>query len=247
MISIRNIRKSFSDKQILKGINLEMPTGKTIVLIGPSGCGKSTLLRIVMGLISQDSGEVEIQGNVVSSKNILLLRQKMGYVIQRGGLFPHLSAHDNCTLVTNYLGWKEDKIEARLNELCELVRIDHSLLEQKPNQLSGGQAQRISLIRALMLDPDIILLDEPLGSIDPLVRHELQTDLKQIFQKLHKTVLMVTHDLGEATFLGDEIVLMKEGEIVQQGSIQEIIKNPASAFVEKFVTAQRSPLEAIKL
>jgi osmoprotectant transport system ATP-binding protein len=246
MISIRNIRKSFADKEVLKGINLDIPKGKTIALIGPSGCGKSTLLRIVMGLISQDSGDIEIQGKAVSKENILSLRQKMGYVIQRGGLFPHLSARDNCTLVTNYLGWKEAEIESRLNELCELVRIENSLLDQKPDQLSGGQAQRISLIRALMLDPDIILLDEPLGSIDPLVRHELQTDLKQIFRKLNKTVLMVTHDLGEAAFLGNKIVLMKEGEIVQQGDIQDIIKNPASAFVERFVTAQRSPLEGIE-
>ena len=199
-----------------------------------------------MGLIEPNEGKIEIEGKLLADNNILEIRQKMGYVIQKGGLFPHLTARENTTLVAEYLNWSEEKIEARLTELCELVRIDPILLKQKPNNLSGGQAQRISLIRALMLDPDIILLDEPLGSIDPLVRHELQTDLKQIFQQLNKTVLMVTHDLGEAAYLGDEIVLMKDGEIIQQGSIHQILNNPASEFVQKFVTAQRSTLENLE-
>jgi osmoprotectant transport system ATP-binding protein len=246
MISVKNIRKSYSENEVLKSVSLDVPEGKTVVLIGPSGCGKSTLLRIIMGLITPDSGEISIQSKVLTKENVLEVRQQIGYVIQKGGLFPHLTARDNTTLVAKYLGWDENKIDNRLNELCELVRIEKELLNQKPDQLSGGQAQRISLVRALMLDPEIILLDEPLGSIDPLVRYSLQTDLKQIFQKLHKTVLMVTHDLGEAAFLGDKIVLMKEGEVVQEGSINEIIKDPATEFVEDFITAQRSPLEGIE-
>ncbi|MEP1151211.1 MAG: ATP-binding cassette domain-containing protein [Balneola sp.] len=243
MISIQGVKKSYSSKEVLKGIDLKIPKGKAFALIGPSGCGKSTLLRIIMGLIDQEEGSVSIDGELLTEENILPLRRKMGYVIQNGGLFPHLTAWENAALAAKYLGWTNDKIESRLAELSDLVRIDKKMLDRKPGDISGGQAQRISLIRALMLDPDILLFDEPLGSIDPLVRHELQSDLKDIFRSLNKTVLLVTHDLGEAAFLGNEIVLMKEGEIVQQGGIHQITKNPASEFVERFIKAQRSPLE----
>ena len=243
MITIQGVKKTYSSKEVLKGIHLNIPKGKAFALIGPSGCGKSTLLRIIMGLIDQEKGTISIDGELLTKENILPLRRKMGYVIQDGGLFPHLTAWENAALAAKYLGWSNDKIESRLAELSDLVRIDKKMLDRKPGDISGGQAQRISLIRALMLDPDILLFDEPLGSIDPLVRHELQSDLKDIFRSLNKTVLLVTHDLGEAAFLGDEIVLMKEGEIVQQGGIQEITKNPASEFVERFIKAQRSPLE----
>lgn len=242
MISIKNVTKSFGAKTVLENISLEIPKGKSFTLIGPSGCGKSTLLRIVMGLINADAGSVTINDEEISRDNILKIRQNIGYVIQKGGLFPHLSAHKNVALAAEFVGWSESKIKHRISELAELVSIDEELLSRKPDQLSGGQAQRISLIRALMLDPDFILMDEPLGSIDPLVRYDLQTDLKQIFQSLHKTVLLVTHDLGEAAFLGDEIVLMKDGKIIQQDSIQQIMKNPKTLFVEQFVKAQRSPL-----
>lgn len=243
MISAKNISKSYSSKEVLKNIDLDISEGNTVALIGPSGCGKSTLLRIIMGLIEADSGIISIEGESVSKENVLQIRQKIGYVIQKGGLFPHLTARENSTLAADYLGWSSSKTEKRLSELAELVQIDKNLLNRKPDDLSGGQAQRISLIRALMLDPKIILLDEPLGSIDPLVRHELQSDLKKIFQELQKTVLLVTHDLGEAAFLGNEIVLMKEGEIIQQGNIRQIISDPVNEFVEQFVSAQRSPLE----
>jgi len=196
-----------------------------------------------MGLIEADSGQVLINGQALTPQNMLDLRRQMGYVIQSGGLFPHLTARENLTLVTGYLGWDREKETERIEELCELTNMSATNLDRKPDGLSGGQAQRISLMRALMLDPDIILLDEPLGSIDPLVRYELQRDLKSIFKKLQKTVLLVTHDLGEAAYLGDRISLMRAGDIIQQGTIQDIVSNPADAFVQKFVTAQRSPLE----
>ena len=195
-----------------------------------------------MGLINADTGTVKINKDEISQKNILHIRKNIGYVIQKGGLFPHLTAYQNVALAAEYNNWSKDKISNRTSELAELVSIDKDLLYRKPDQLSGGQAQRISLIRALMLDPDFILMDEPLGSIDPLVRYDLQTDLKQIFKSLHKTVLLVTHDLGEAAYLGDEIVLMKDGTIIQQDSIEQIMKNPKTPFVEQFVKAQRSPL-----
>ncbi len=247
MISLQNITKIYNGKTVLHGVSLEVPKAKTVSLIGPSGCGKSTLLRIAMGLIKQDGGTISIDGTEMRKENMLQIRQKMGYVIQKGGLFPHLSARQNCTLVTNYLNWDAKRIEERIEELASLAKIEVKQLDRKPNELSGGQQQRISLIRALMLDPEIIVLDEPLGSIDPLVRYELQTDLKAIFSKLNKTVLLVTHDLGEAAFLGDEIILMKDGSIEQKGSIKQILKEPANEFVERFVNAQRSPLAELEL
>ncbi len=244
MISAQNITKTY-DQRVLDTVSMTISAGRTVSLIGPSGCGKSTLLRIIMGLIPADSGSIEIAGEKMHSGNMLKLRRKMGYVIQSGGLFPHLTARENLTLVTNFLKLDPDKVEKRINKLTTLTNIDPSLLERKPEKLSGGQAQRISLMRALMLDPPILLMDEPLGSIDPLVRYELQNDLRSIFKELNKSVLIVTHDLGEAAFLGDSISLMQAGRIVQEGTIREIIDNPANEFVEQFVNAQRSPLEGL--
>lgn len=245
MISIRSITKSYEAKRVVNNLSLDIQEGKVCSLIGPSGCGKSSLLRIVMGLIEPDSGDVVFSDEKLTKENVLQLRRRVGYVIQKGGLFPHLTARRNCELVAEYLGWDKERINLRINELAELVKIEPPMLDRLPKELSGGQQQRISLIRALMLDPEILLLDEPLGSIDPLVRYELQTDLKEIFQNLNKTVLLVTHDLGEAAFLGDKIVLMKEGVIIQEGAAEEIIKTPNSDFVKQFVTAQRSPLEGL--
>lgn len=243
MLSARTITKTFDQNPVLDNVSLEVTRGSTTALIGPSGCGKSTLIRIMMGLIEPDKGEVVLAGKVLDRSNKLELRRNAGYVIQKGGLFPHLTAAENCSLVAQFLGWSPQKIRERLNELCELTNLNKDVLDRYPGQLSGGQQQRVSLMRALMLDPKVILLDEPLGSIDPLVRYELQNDLRKIFQELHKTVLLVTHDLGEAAFLGDEIVLMRAGRVEQSGSIDSILKNPANAFVQQFITAQRSPLE----
>ncbi len=225
---------------MLDNISLGVKPGKTLALIGPSGCGKSTLLRIVMGLISPDLGKVQVGETEMNSETKLKLRHNMGYLIQKGGLFPHLTAKENCSLAAKYLGWSEPKITARITELAELTKITLSQMDKLPSKLSGGQQQRIGLIRALMLDPEVILLDEPLGSIDPLVRHDLQTDLKRIFDTLKKTVLLVTHDLSEAAYLGDQIALMKDGEIEQLGDIHSFIQEPRSEFVTQFVTAHRS-------
>lgn len=244
MIKAQKVSKSFGQK-VLDNVSISIPKGNTMSLIGPSGCGKSTLLRIIMGLIEADSGKVIIDGERMQESSKLSLRRKMGYVIQKGGLFPHLTVRDNLCLLTDFLNWSKSKEEERIKELGALTNISLDLLTRKPENLSGGQAQRISLMRALMLDPEVILLDEPLGSIDPLVRYELQNDLKAIFSELNKTVLLVTHDLGEAAFLGDSIALMHSGKIIQQGSIKEITETPVNDFVSQFVTAQRSPLEEI--
>lgn len=243
MIKLENISKNFDGINVLKNINLEIETASTTILIGPSGCGKSTLIRIIAGLIEPSSGIVEIGNNQIDKTNINEIRKNLGYVIQEGGLFPHLTAYENVTLMAKYLNRGKIEITERVKYLCELTNLNEQLLKKFPIQLSGGQRQRISLMRALMLDPKILLLDEPLGALDPLIRFDLQTDLKEIFAELDKTVVMVTHDLAEAVYFGDKIVLMKDGEIIQQDSAENLINNPQNNFVEKFVTAQRSHLD----
>lgn len=240
MIGLENIHKSFADIPALINIQLDIPAGKTTVLIGPSGCGKSTLLRLIVGLIPFDSGQIFIEGEDFSLQDILHLRRKIGYVIQEGGLFPHLSARQNISLMAKYLGWSQSKIDQRIGDLAHLSKFPIDALDRFPVQLSGGQQQRVSLMRALMLDPPILLLDEPLGALDPMIRYELQEDLKHIFSSLHKTVLMVTHDLAEAAYFADHIVLMNQGSIVQQGQISDLFQRPADTFVTKFIQAQRA-------
>jgi osmoprotectant transport system ATP-binding protein len=170
----------------------------------------------------------------------------MGYVVQDGGLFPHLTARGNACVMAKYLSWQPARIDKRLDELVELTRFPRDSLDRYPFQLSGGQRQRVSLMRALMLDPDLLLLDEPLGALDPIIRSELQTDLREIFQRLHKTVVLVTHDLGEAGYLGDWLVLLRDGRIVQQGTLTDLVQTPVEPFVTRFVNAQRSPLETLR-
>jgi osmoprotectant transport system ATP-binding protein len=241
-VELRGVSKVYAGHTALTTTDLVAEAGKTTVLIGPSGCGKSTLLRIVIGLIRPTSGTVRVAGLELTDRTIRDVRHRVGYVLQDGGLFPHLSATDNVALLARHLGWAPQRIRERISALAELVRLPLSWLQRFPAQLSGGQRQRVSLMRALMLDPPVLLLDEPLGALDPIVRSEVQADLKQIFSSLHKTVIMVTHDLGEAWFIGDMLALLREGAIVQRGSLDEMVQTPADPFVTKFITAQRSPL-----
>jgi osmoprotectant transport system ATP-binding protein len=191
-------------------------------------------------LLEADSGEIKFDGEQLAAENIEKLRHRVGYVIQEGGLFPHLTARANVLLLARHLGRVENETQQRLSELSALTRFQENLLERYPLELSGGQRQRVSLMRALMLSPELLLLDEPLGALDPLVRSALQKDLKDIFTRLNQTALLVTHDLAEAAYLGDEIVLMNEGRIVQQGSLADLREKPASEFVTEFINAQRS-------
>ena len=209
------------------------------MLIGPSGCGKSTLLRLIIRLIEPDSGSIEFNGEPITAENINVLRRRIGYVIQEGGLFPHLTARANVLLMARHIGNPQEETHNRLLELSELTRFSEKLLPRYPVELSGGQRQRISLMRALMLSPELLLLDEPLGALDPLVRASLQKDLKEIFTRLGQTVLFVTHDLAEAIYFADQIVLMNEGRIVQKGTITDLREKPADPFVREFMNAQR--------
>ena len=240
MIELKNISKHFGDLVALHPTNLNIEVGETTVLIGPSGCGKSTILRLIIGLLEPTTGYVEFEGVRVSSANILELRRRMGYVIQDGGLFPHLTAAQNVTLMARHLKRPREEIQGRLEELCELTHFPKDGLNRYPVELSGGQRQRVSLMRALVLDPDVLLLDEPLGALDPMVRASLQTELKEIFQRLGKTVVLVTHDMAEAGYLGDQIVLLKKGKIVQQGTLDDLRESPDDKFVSEFISAQRS-------
>ena len=241
-IALRDVEMRFGDVIALHSTNLQVEAGQTTVLIGPSGCGKSTILRLIIGLLTPTSGAVEFEGVLVSQGNILALRRRMGYVIQDGGLFPHLTAAQNVTLMARHLQppLPEDEIQARLDELCELTYFPKDGLARYAVELSGGQRQRVSLMRALALDPDVLLLDEPLGALDPMVRASLQTELKEIFNRLGKTVLLVTHDMAEAAYIGDSIVLMREGHVLQQGTLDDLRERPADGFVSEFITAQRS-------
>src|ERR1700681_3801818 len=240
LVQLVDVSKRYNGAAAVQPTNLSIERGKTTVLIGPSGCGKSTLLRLIIRLIEPDSGTIEFDGTSVTAENIDTLRRRIGYVIQEGGLFPHLTARGNILLMPRHLGKPENEIGPRLSELCSLTRFPEDLLDRYPLELSGGQRQRVSLMRALMLSPELLLLDEPLGALDPLVRVSLQKDLKEIFARLQQTALLVTHDLAEAAYLGDEIVLMNEGRIVQQGSIVDLREKPASSFVTEFINAQRA-------
>ncbi|MFC2155853.1 ATP-binding cassette domain-containing protein [Acidobacteriota bacterium] len=245
MIEFKSVSKNYGQVKALRGIDLSIRAGQTTVLIGPSGCGKSTLLRLIIGLIRPDTGSITVDGIPVSADILLQLRQRMGYVIQEGGLFPHLNARKNVTLMAHYLKRETEQVRNRLKKLAKLTRFPPDRLDCYPGELSGGQRQRVSLMRALMLDPDVLLFDEPLAALDPMIRSELQTDLKRIFKTLKKTVVLVTHDLGEAGYFGDRIVLLKEGRIVQAGTLKDLVRSPADTFVTRFINAQRSPLDKI--
>jgi len=240
LVQLRGVTKSFGNSVALHPTDLEFSSGLTTALIGPSGCGKSTLLRLTIALLEPDRGQILFEGTELTKASAPHVRERIGYVIQEGCLFPHLTAKANVLLMSRHLGRERSEIEARLEELCALSQFPRGGLDRYPAELSGGQRQRVSLMRALMLSPDLLLLDEPLGALDPLVRSALQRDLKEIFTRLRQSVVLVTHDLAEAAYLADEIVLMHEGRVVQRGPATELRDRPANEFVREFIHAQRS-------
>ncbi len=240
MFELRQVSKRYGPTIALDALNLSIAAGSTTALIGPSGAGKSSVLRMLVGLEWPDSGQVRFDGEPLRRATLLEQRRRIGYVIQEGGLFPHLTGAGNAALLARTLGWDASRIEARLRELAELCRLPFTALSRYPAELSGGQRQRVGLVRALMLDPRVLLLDEPLGALDPVVRHELQAQMRDLFDALGKTVVLVTHDVAEAAWFGDTLVLLRNGRVLQQGSARDLLDAPADPFVREFMTAQRS-------
>lgn len=239
MIQIKSLTKNYDDNSVLMDISLTLKEHKTHILLGSSGCGKSTLLRIMLGLLPADTGKVFVGDISVMPERQGEVARKSGYVIQRGGLFPHLTARDNITLMAKVQRWSPEEIEMRISDLYQLMDFGGDILDQYPVQLSGGQCQRVAIMRALMLDPEYLFLDEPLGGLDPIVRASLQKEFKVLFRSLKKTVVFVTHDMAEAAYFGDTVTLLNEGRVEQHGTVRDLFKSPDNGFVKDFINAQR--------
>jgi osmoprotectant transport system ATP-binding protein len=240
MLKLEHIYKSFEGRTVLSDVSLTIAQGATHALIGSSGSGKTTLLRLTLGLIPFDRGYVKIDEQALLSFTPTEWADRIGYVPQEGGLFPHITARQNVALVPSLRSWPADRIAKRIEELRGLVELDATILDRFPGEMSGGQKQRVAIMRAAMMDPQVMLLDEPMAALDPLIRSSLQQELKSIFRRLNKTVLLVTHDLGEAAYLAGCMTLLHEGRIVQTGTYRELALEPADPFVSLFISAQRS-------
>lgn len=238
MLEFYDVSKAFRHTVVVHPFDLTIAPGEVVVLLGSSGCGKTTILRMVAGLERPTTGRILVDSLAVVARHWNAVRRKLGYVIQEGGLFPHLTAAENVTVMSRHEGWSRKQVDERLGELVEMTQFPAAGLHRYPNELSGGQRQRVSLMRALFLNPRILLLDEPLGALDPVIRAGLQRDLLQVFQRTGATVLLVTHDLVEASRLADRVCMMHAGRIVQQGTFAEIVQNPYDEFVREFVRSQ---------
>lgn len=235
MIKLSNVSKSYDGHEAVKNISLHIKKGEFIILLGPSGCGKSTTLRLINKMIERSSGEIFVQDENIDSIKEETLRKNIGYVIQSIGLFPHMTVAMNIATVPLLKKWEKNRIEERTEEMLGLVGLSPKMyLKKYPHELSGGEAQRIGVARALASDPEILLMDEPFGAVDPINRVRLQKEFKEIQKKLHKTVIFVTHDVEEALFLGDRICIMREGEIIQVDTPSEIVLNPKDEFIRDF-------------
>ncbi|MGA7689997.1 MAG: betaine/proline/choline family ABC transporter ATP-binding protein [Jiangellales bacterium] len=241
-ITLDNLTKQFgpSAPPAVDSLTLSIPGGSIVALIGPSGCGKTTTLRMVNRLIEPTSGTITIGGTDVTHQPVTELRREIGYVIQQVGLFPHRTIGANIATVPKTLGWSKERIDARIAELTALVGLDDDMLDRYPDELSGGQQQRVGVARALAADPPVLLMDEPFGAVDPIVRSRLQDELLSLQERVHKTIVLVTHDIDEALKLGDRIALLNVGGILEQyATPDELLRAPANAFVEEFVGDDR--------
>jgi osmoprotectant transport system ATP-binding protein len=237
VIEFRNVSYHIAGLEVLSALNLQVIRGETLVLLGRSGSGKTTTLKLVNRLLSPTNGEIRVQGEAIAQSDIIRLRRGIGYVIQEVGLFPHFTAGRNIGLVPKIEGWSEERIRARVDELLATVGLDRKLASRYPHQLSGGQRQRVGVARALAADPEILLMDEPFGALDPITRDELQSEFLALQQRLHKTVVFVTHDLREALRLASRIALMESGKLVNVFTPEEFLRSTdpfASAYVRAF-------------
>jgi len=240
VIKISGVTKTYEGQKLaLDDVSLSVPDGGFLTIIGPSGCGKTTLLRLVNGMTDFESGKISVLNNEIHLWNKVLLRRKIGYVIQNAGLFPHLTVRQNMQFVMSISDVPEELQEERANELAQMIGFSTTQLNEFPDNLSGGQQQRVGVARALAMKPQILLMDEPFGALDNITRRSLQAEMKQIHNDLKVTVLMVTHDLNEAFSLGTEVIIMNKGKILQAGKPENIMANPASDWIKEFVSALR--------
>jgi osmoprotectant transport system ATP-binding protein len=235
LIAFEGVSVAFGAQRILRGVDLQVGAGALCALVGPSGSGKSTLLRLVNRLIAPSSGAVRVRGKDVATLDPARLRRSIGYAIQSVGLFPHRTVAQNIGAVPRLLGWERARIASRAEELLALVRLDPGLAARYPAELSGGQAQRVGLARALAADPDILLMDEPFGAVDPIARRELRAELRRIHAGTGKTVLLVTHDPGEALELATHLAVLRDGRVVASGSALELLAAPVDGFVRELI------------
>ncbi|OAQ38515.1 glycine/betaine ABC transporter ATP-binding protein [Pedobacter psychrophilus] len=242
MIELKNISKTFGETQAVKNISFSVKKGETLVLLGTSGCGKTTTLKMINRLIEPENGEIFINGENIKTIQEEKLRLGIGYVLQNHGLFPHFTIAQNIAIVPKLLKWDNDKINKRTNELLEKLHLPLQIKEKYPNQLSGGQQQRVGLARALMANPPILLMDEPLGALDPITRNQIRQEFLTLDELLNKTIVMVTHDVEEAFELGDRICLMNEGEILQMGYPNELLTRPKNQLVSNFLEGHKLKL-----
>lgn len=239
MIRLEHVTKEYDGFKACDDVTFTVGKGEILVILGPSGCGKSTTLRLINRMVERTSGSIEVNGRNVDSVKGEELRRGIGYVIQNTGLFPHMRVDRNISTVPSILGWEQKRVDDRVKEMLDLVGLDHERYSKKyPRELSGGEAQRVGVARALASDPDIVLMDEPFGAVDPINRLRLQKEFSQIQRKLHKTVVFVTHDVEEAMLLGDRICIMRQGKVVQIGTPEEIVLKPCDDFVESFFGAE---------
>lgn len=234
MIEFDGVSKSFAGQLAVKNLNLHLREGAFSVLVGTSGSGKSTTLKMINRLVEHDSGSLRFAGQDIRQQPVLTLRRRMGYAIQSIGLFPHWTVAQNIATVPQLQKWSRQQIAARVDELMVLLGLDPALAERYPHQLSGGQQQRVGVARALAANPDVLLMDEPFGALDPVTRDALQQEMIRIHRLLGRTIVLVTHDVDEALRLADHLVLMDGGEVVQQGEPLQMLLNPKNAFVETF-------------
>lgn len=243
MISVRQLSKHYGGIKAVDQISFEVNEHENLILLGTSGCGKTTTLKMLNRLIEPTSGEVFFDGKNIKDQSPESLRRGIGYVLQNTGLFPHYTIAENIAIVPRLLKWDKAKIESRTNELLEKLHLPADNLNKYPSQLSGGQQQRVGLARALIADPAVLLMDEPFGALDNITRAKIQSEFKDLDELTRKTIIMVTHDVQEAFELADRICLMDQGHIVQIGTPQELLFNPANEFVKQFLDAQRVQLE----
>ena len=241
MIELKKVNKIFDNGfQALTDIDIEFANGKINVLIGPSGCGKTTTMKLLNRLVDYTDGEVIFNGEEIKNIDPIQLRRQMGFVIQNVGLFPHMTIYNNVATVPKLLKWDKEKIRKRVIELLNMVNLDPDIyMNRYPHELSGGQQQRIGVIRALAAEPSTILMDEPFSALDPIRREQLKDELVRLQTEINKTIVFVTHDMDEALKIADHIIIMKDGEIVQQGSPDDLISNPANEFVKEFIGEDR--------